>query len=140
MTLADAMINVLGAVGVLVAMIYCGYRVVGWARKQKTGAYFFGALFAPLIAAGKVTDPDSRVVMEAKRPSRARRTSPAILRLRTKSAVRCVELRRLLRQSEQRGERSQVDVDADCVEREPHRQRLRRDRQVAAVLRRTIAV
>jgi len=76
MTLADALINVFGAVGVLAIVIFCGYRVVGWARKQKAGAYVVGALFAPLIAAGKVTDPDSRVVMEAKRHKQREEDEP----------------------------------------------------------------
>ena len=67
MTFAEAVISVFGSAAVLGVVMFCAYRVVGWARRQKAGAYFFGALFAPLIAAGKVTDPDSRVVMEAKR-------------------------------------------------------------------------
>ena len=46
--------------------ILCLYRVVVWARRRSKRAYVVGAALAPLIALGKVTDPDFRIVQEAK--------------------------------------------------------------------------
>ncbi len=48
------------------AIPYLLYRVARWARSRPTGAYVLGAALAPVIAAGSVVDPDSRVVNEAK--------------------------------------------------------------------------
>jgi hypothetical protein len=49
---------------------YCLHRVVQWARRQRKRAYVVGAAFAPFMALGKVTDPDFRVVQEAKQLKR----------------------------------------------------------------------
>ena len=65
-TLADALIAA-GVVAIFFCIvILCLYRVVVWARRRSKRAYVVGAVLAPLIALGKVTDPDFRVVQEAK--------------------------------------------------------------------------
>lgn len=46
--------------------IYVLYRVARWARKRAKGAYVLGAVLAPFIAPGNVTDPDGRIVHQAK--------------------------------------------------------------------------
>jgi hypothetical protein len=61
--------SVLAAVAVLL-IPYLLYRVARWARAQTTGAYVLGAALSPIIAAGSVVDPDSRVVNEAKQLKR----------------------------------------------------------------------
>jgi hypothetical protein len=66
LTLADALLAA-GAVAIFFCVgIFCLYRVVVWARRRSKRAYVIGAALAPLIALGKVTDPDFRVVQEAK--------------------------------------------------------------------------
>ena len=45
---------------------YLLYSVVLWARKRAKGAYILGAVLAPFIASGNVSDPDFRIVNEAK--------------------------------------------------------------------------
>jgi hypothetical protein len=45
---------------------YFLYRVARWARARTTGAYVLAVGLTPIIAAGSVVDPDSRVVNEAK--------------------------------------------------------------------------
>jgi hypothetical protein len=57
--------SLLAAVAVLL-IPYLLYRVARWARGRPTGAYVLGAVLAPVIAAGSVVDPDSRIVNEAK--------------------------------------------------------------------------
>jgi hypothetical protein len=57
--------SLLAAVAVLLVP-YLLYRVARWARARPTGAYVLGAALAPVIAAGSVVDPDSRIVNEAK--------------------------------------------------------------------------
>lgn len=57
--------SLLAAVAVLL-IPYLLYRVARWARARTTGAYVLGAALAPVIAAGSVVDPDSRIVNEAK--------------------------------------------------------------------------
>ena len=65
-TLTDALLAA-GVVAVfLCVVILCLYRVVVWARRRSKRAYVIGAAFAPFIALGKVTDPDFRIVQEAK--------------------------------------------------------------------------
>jgi len=61
--------SVLAAVAVLL-IPYLLYRVARWARARTTGAYVLGAALSPIIAAGSVVDPDSRVVNEAKQLKR----------------------------------------------------------------------
>jgi hypothetical protein len=57
--------SLLAAVAVLL-IPYLLYRVARWARARTTGAYVLGVVLAPVIAAGSVVDPDSRIVNEAK--------------------------------------------------------------------------
>jgi len=57
--------SLLAAVAVLL-ILYSLYRVARWAWARTTGAYVLGAALAPVIAAGSVVDPDSRIVNEAK--------------------------------------------------------------------------
>ena len=65
-TLTDALLAA-GVVAIFFCVvILCLYRVVVWARRRSKGAYVIAAALAPLIALGKVTDPDFRVVQEAK--------------------------------------------------------------------------
>lgn len=65
-TLIDALLAT-GAVAIfLCGAILCLYRVVVWARRRSKRAYVIGAALAPLIALGKLTDPDFRIVQEAK--------------------------------------------------------------------------
>jgi len=65
-TLIDALLAA-GAVAIfLCGAILCLYRVVVWARRRSKRAYVIAAALAPLIALGKLTDPDFRIVQEAK--------------------------------------------------------------------------
>lgn len=65
-TLVDALFAT-GAVAIFFCVgVYCLYRVVVWARRRSKRAYVIGAALAPLIALGKLTDPDFRIVQEAK--------------------------------------------------------------------------
>ena len=76
MTLSEALINVLLLAGIVAAFIVCGYRVVVWARRRAKGAYVVGAVLSPIIALGKVTDPDFRIVMEAKQHKKREEDEP----------------------------------------------------------------
>ena len=65
-TLIEALLAA-GVVGIFFCVaVYCLYRVVVWARRGSKRAYAIGAALAPLIALGKLTDPDFRIVQEAK--------------------------------------------------------------------------
>jgi hypothetical protein len=65
-TLADALLAA-AAVAIFFCVAILGlYRVVVCARRRSKRAYVIGAAFAPFIALGKVTDPDFRIVQEAK--------------------------------------------------------------------------
>ena len=66
MDLAPVVTSVVIAVTALFLVLYLLYRLARWARTRATGAYVLGALFAPLGAAGNVSDPDFRLVNEAK--------------------------------------------------------------------------
>lgn len=66
MDLASIVTSVVVAVTALFLVVYLLYRIARWARTRATGAYVLGALFAPLGAAGNVSDPDFRLVNEAK--------------------------------------------------------------------------
>lgn len=65
MDIASLVASLLAAV-VALLIPYLLYRVARWARARTTGAYVLGAALAPIIAAGSVVDPDSRIVNEAK--------------------------------------------------------------------------
>ena len=58
------------AAGALVAVVYILYRLARWARTRAKGAYVLGVVLTPLGAAGNVSDPDFRVVNEAKQSKR----------------------------------------------------------------------
>lgn len=76
MTLTQVVIDVLLSVAVLAAVLLCAYRVVVWARRRAKRAYVVGALFAPFMALGKVTDPDFRIVNEAKQLKKREEDEP----------------------------------------------------------------
>ena len=65
MDIASLVASLVAAV-VALLIPYLLYRVARWARARTTGAYVLGAALAPIIAAGSVVDPDSRIVNEAK--------------------------------------------------------------------------
>jgi hypothetical protein len=66
-TLTDALLAA-GTVAMFFCVVILGlYRVVVWARRRSKRAYVIGAALAPLIALGRVVDPDFRIVQEAKR-------------------------------------------------------------------------
>jgi hypothetical protein len=66
-TLTEALLAA-GTVAIFFYVAFlCLYRVVVWARRQKKRAYVIGAALAPFIALGNVSDPDFRIVQEAKR-------------------------------------------------------------------------
>jgi hypothetical protein len=48
------------------AILWLLYRVVQWARARSKRAYVVGALFAPFMGMGNVSDPEFRIVNEAK--------------------------------------------------------------------------
>ena len=75
-TLTDSLL----AAGTLIAFLFlvsfCFYRIVQWARRQRKRAYVVGAAFAPFMALGKVTDPDFRIVQEAKQLKKREEDNP----------------------------------------------------------------
>jgi hypothetical protein len=76
MTLSQAVFDAFVSVGIVAVAIFCGYRVVVWARRRAKGASVVGALLSPVIALGKVTDPDFRIVMEAKQHRKREEDEP----------------------------------------------------------------
>lgn len=62
----DSFVASLLAASAVLLSVYLLYRIARWARKRTTGAYVLGVALAPVIAAGSVVDPDSRIVNEAK--------------------------------------------------------------------------
>ena len=64
--LSDALLAAAAVAIFFCVAIFCLYRVVVWARRRSKRAYVVGAALAPFIALGKVTDPDFRIVQEAK--------------------------------------------------------------------------
>ncbi len=66
-TLTEALL----AAGTVVIFFYvvvrCLHRVVVWARRRSKRAYVIGAALAPFMALGNVSDPDFRILQEAKR-------------------------------------------------------------------------
>ena len=65
-TLSDALLAAAAVAIFFCVAVFCLYRVVVWARRRSKRAYVVGAVLAPFIALGKVTDPDFRIVQEAK--------------------------------------------------------------------------
>jgi hypothetical protein len=76
MTLVHLAADVLSAVGVLSVVVFCLYRVVLWARRGAKRAYVIGAALAPFMAAGNVSDPDFRIVHEAKQHKQREEDEP----------------------------------------------------------------
>jgi hypothetical protein len=74
--LVEAAVNAAMAIGVLVVIILCLYRVVLWARRRAKRAYIIGAALAPFIAMGNVSDPDFRIVNEAKQLKKREEDEP----------------------------------------------------------------
>lgn len=66
MNLWPIVIGVLASFVALALFVLVLYRLVLWARKQSKGAYVFAAAVAPFLAMGNVSDPDFRIVLEAK--------------------------------------------------------------------------
>lgn len=66
MTLWLIVRDVGAAIGGLILLVYLLYRLAIWARTKAKGAYILGAALAPLMGLGNVSDPDFRVVNEAK--------------------------------------------------------------------------
>ena len=64
--LASITRDVAEAIGALVLVAYALYRLVKWARRRAKGAYVLGAALAPFFGFGNVSDPDFRIVNEAK--------------------------------------------------------------------------
>lgn len=65
-TLTDALLAAAAVAIFFCVAVLCLYRVVVWARRRSKRAYVIGAALAPIMALGKVTDPDFRIVQEAK--------------------------------------------------------------------------
>jgi hypothetical protein len=76
MTLIEAAVNAVIALAVLGLIILCLYRVVLWARRRAKRAYIIGAALAPFIALGNVSDPDFRIVNEAKQLKKREEDEP----------------------------------------------------------------
>lgn len=66
LTLTEALLAAATIAIFFFACFYGLYRVVVWARRQRTGAYVLGAALSPFMI-GNVADPDLRIVQEAKR-------------------------------------------------------------------------
>ena len=66
MTLWSIVGDVSAAIGGLILLVYLLYKLVIWARTKAKGAYVLGAVLAPLMGFGNVSDPDFRIVNEAK--------------------------------------------------------------------------
>jgi hypothetical protein len=65
--LTDALLAAAAVMLFLWAVFYGLYRVVVWARRRRKRAYAIGAALAPFFALGNVSDPDFRILLEAKR-------------------------------------------------------------------------
>ena len=57
--------DVVTAIGGLILLVYFLYKLAIWARKKAKGAYILGAVLAPLMGFGNVSDPDFRERGEA---------------------------------------------------------------------------
>lgn len=70
MDLLSVTVNVLLSAGVFALVIFVLWRVARWARSRPTGAYVLGALIVPIGGMGNVSDPDYKLVTEAKQLKR----------------------------------------------------------------------
>ena len=66
MELSQVLANVLLATSGLAVFFWMLYRVVRWAWQRASGAYILGALIIPIGGMGNVSDPDYKVVDQAK--------------------------------------------------------------------------
>jgi hypothetical protein len=76
MTLWSVVRDVGAAVGGAGLVVYLLYRLVVWARTRAKGAYVLGAALAPFFALGNVSDPDFRIVNEAKQDRKREEDDP----------------------------------------------------------------
>jgi hypothetical protein len=76
MPLDRVVVDVVLTVAVVAVILFCLYRVVGWARRRQKRAYVVGAALTPFMAAGHVVDPDFRIVHEAKQHKKREEDEP----------------------------------------------------------------
>ena len=76
MTLTQVIIDVVVLVGVVAAILFGLYVIVGWARRRAKRAYVIGAALAPIMAIGHVVDPEYRIVHEAKQLKKREEDEP----------------------------------------------------------------
>ena len=62
--------NLLLAAGGLGLFFLLLYRITLWARRRASGAYVLGAFLIPIGGMGNVSDPDFKIVNEAKQVKR----------------------------------------------------------------------
>jgi len=70
MDLLSITVNVLISAGVFALVIFGLWRIARWARSRPTGAYVLGALIVPIGGMGNVSDPDFKMVTEARQLKR----------------------------------------------------------------------
>jgi hypothetical protein len=66
-TLTEALLSAAVVAAFFYIVVRCLYRVVVWSRRQSKKAFVVGAALFPFIALGNVSDPEFRIVQEAKR-------------------------------------------------------------------------
>ena len=76
MSLPSIAIDVFVAVTLVALFVYVLYRIAVWAWKRARGAYVLGAVLAPLGAIGNVSDPDFKIVNEAKQQKKREEDNP----------------------------------------------------------------
>lgn len=64
------LVNVLLATVGLWLVFWILYRIALWARRRTSGAYVLGAFLIPIGGMGNVSDPDYKIVNEAKQIKR----------------------------------------------------------------------
>ena len=62
--------NLLLATSGLGMFFWLLYRITLWARRRASGAYVFGAFLIPIGGIGNVSDPDFKIVDDAKQIKR----------------------------------------------------------------------
>lgn len=76
MTLWGLVRDVAVTIGVFLLVVFALYRLVRWARTRAKGAYVLGAALAPFVGVGNVSDPDFRIVNEAKQLKKREEDDP----------------------------------------------------------------
>lgn len=66
MELLSILSNVLLAAAGLGLFFLLLYRITCWARRRASGAYILGAFLIPIGGMGNVSDPDFKIVNEAR--------------------------------------------------------------------------